>query len=111
MGVSDGTNKASFLVADIDLAFLFKANAMSIKTILITGGLGYIGSYTIISLLQASMSVIVLDNLCNSKKEVVEKIEFITKKPICFIAGYIRDLVTLKAIFAEHPIDAVIHFA
>lgn len=84
---------------------------MSMKTILITGGSGYIGSHTVISLLQAGMSVIVLDNLCNSKKEVVEKIEFITKRPICFIAGDIRDRATLKAIFAEHPIDAVIHFA
>jgi len=84
---------------------------MSMKTILITGGSGYIGSHTVISLLQAGMSVIVLDNLCNSKKEVVEKIEFITKKSICFIGGDIRDRATLKAIFKEHPIDAVIHFA
>lgn len=84
---------------------------MSMKTILITGGSGYIGSHTVISLLQAGMSVIVLDNLCNSKKEVVDKIEFITKKSIFFIVGDIRDRTLLKTIFKDHSIDAVIHFA
>jgi UDP-glucose 4-epimerase len=65
----------------------------------------------VISLLQAGMSVVVLDNLCNSKKEVVDKIESITKKSICFIAGDIRDRALLQTIFKDHPIDAVIHFA
>jgi len=84
---------------------------MSMKTILVTGGSGYIGSHTLISLLQAGMSVIVLDNLSNSKKEVIDKIEYITKKPVLFILGDIRDRKILKAIFKDHPIDAVIHFA
>ena len=84
---------------------------MSMKTVLVTGGSGYIGSHTLISLLQAGMSVVVLDNLCNSKKEVIDRVQYITQKTIAFIEGDIRDRKLLKAIFKDYPIDAVIHFA
>jgi UDP-glucose 4-epimerase len=80
-------------------------------TILVTGGAGYIGSHTVIQLLQAGHEVVILDNLCNSKSIVVERIQKITGKLPEFICGDVRDRSALKAIFSHHAITSVIHFA
>lgn len=79
--------------------------------ILVTGGLGYIGSHTCCSLLELGYNVIVIDNLSNSKKEVVDKIQEITNKKIKFYIGDVCDKKLLNEIFDNHKIDAVIHFA
>ena len=79
--------------------------------ILVTGGLGYIGSHTCIELLKDNNKLIIVDNLSNSNVEVIDKIEQITKK---LPKLYILDLVNksdVEKIFAENEIDAVIHFA
>lgn len=79
--------------------------------ILVTGGLGYIGSHTCCELLDAGYDVVVLDNLSNSKIEVVDKIKQITGKYIKFYEGDMIDRVLLNRIFDEENIDAVIDFA
>lgn len=81
------------------------------ETILITGGAGYIGSHTTVQLLNAGKNVVVLDNLCNSKQTVIDRIEAITKKRPHFVRGDIRDRDTLRNLFQNHSITAVIHFA
>lgn len=81
------------------------------KTILMTGGLGYIGSHTCIEVLNAGNDVIVIDNLCNSKKQVKDSIETITNKTIKFYNGDVRNKELLNTIFEDNHIDAVIHFA
>ena len=80
-------------------------------TILVTGGTGYIGSHTVVQLLQAGAKVVILDNLCNSKREVVNRIQNITDRRPEFILGDIRDREILRSLFRAHQIDAVIHFA
>src|SRR5690606_1833536 len=79
--------------------------------VLVTGGSGYIGSHTCVQLLQNGHEVIILDNLCNSKRSVVSVIERLTGKQPLFIAGDIRDEALLTEIFHAHAVDAVIHFA
>lgn len=79
--------------------------------ILVTGGTGYIGSHTVCSLLDNNYEVVILDNLCNSKSEVIDKIKKITGKEVTFYEGDLRDKDVLNSIFANHQIDAVIHFA
>ncbi|MEG1642436.1 MAG: UDP-glucose 4-epimerase GalE [Synergistaceae bacterium] len=81
------------------------------KTILVTGGLGYIGSHTVIELLENNYNVVVIDNLSNSKIEVLEKIEKITGNTPKFYDGDVRDAGKLDQIFTENKIDSVIHFA
>ena len=81
------------------------------QTILVTGGTGYIGSHTVVQLLQAGGSVVILDNLCNSKREVINRLAQITGKLPEFIVGDIRDRALLRSLFSAHKIDAVIHFA
>ena len=80
-------------------------------TILVTGGTGYIGSHTCVELLQAGHSVVILDNLLNSKASVVEKITALANRAPIFIQGDMRDGPLLDSIFAQHNIGAVIHFA
>lgn len=79
--------------------------------ILVTGGLGYIGSHTCVELLEEGYEVVVLDNLSNSKEEVKDKIKAITGKDIKFYLGDMIDESLLDKIFAEEKIDAVIDFA
>ena len=79
--------------------------------ILVTGGAGYIGSHTCIELINAGYDVVVLDNLCNSSKESLNRVEKIVGKEIKFYEADIRDAKALKEIFAAEEIDAVIHFA
>lgn len=79
--------------------------------ILITGGAGYIGSHTLVELSNANYDFIVYDNLCNSSKESLKRVEKIIGKTITFINGDIRDTAKLKEVFSKHDIDSVIHFA
>jgi UDP-glucose 4-epimerase len=79
--------------------------------ILITGGAGYIGSHTCVELLAAGCELVVVDNLCNSKREALHRVEAISREKITFFELDLRDQPGLKRIFAEHSIDAVIHFA
>lgn len=79
--------------------------------ILVTGGNGYIGSHTCVELLNAGYEIVVIDNLSNSKIEVVDKIKEITNKDFKFYLGDCCDKEILTKIFTENKIDAVIHFA
>lgn len=79
--------------------------------ILVTGGAGFIGSHTLIELIQAGYCVLVLDNFCNSSPRSLERVEQITGQPVPFVKGDIRDAELLKQVFAEYDIDAVVHFA
>ena len=80
-------------------------------SVLVTGGVGFIGSHTVIELIEAGYDVIILDNLSNSKMECLNRVQAITGKPIPFYNCDIRDRKGLDKIFAENQIDAVIHFA
>lgn len=79
--------------------------------ILLTGGIGYIGSHTLVELLNNSYEVVVIDNFDNSKPEVIEKVKDITKKDFKFYEGNVCDKNILNKIFEENDIQAVIHFA
>lgn len=79
--------------------------------ILVTGGAGFIGSHTCVALAQAGIPFMVLDNFCNSRRSVLERVERITGAPVPFIEGDIRDTALLQRVFAEHPVEGVIHFA
>ena len=82
------------------------------KTVLLTGGAGYIGSHTCVQLLDAGYDTIILDNLCNSKSESVKRIKEITGKDVKFYECDINDREGLEKVFEENPeIDSVIHFA
>lgn len=80
-------------------------------TILVTGGAGYIGSHTCVELLNAGYDVIVVDNLCNSSRGVLERVEKITGRKLKFYEADIRDCNALEGIFGCEKIDSVIHFA
>ncbi|MCR4904631.1 MAG: UDP-glucose 4-epimerase GalE [Clostridiales bacterium] len=79
--------------------------------ILVTGGAGYIGSHTVIELQNAGYEVVVCDNLCNSSKKSLERVEKITGKPVKFYLADIRSREDMENIFANEEIDSVIHFA
>ncbi len=79
--------------------------------LLITGGAGFIGSHTVVELLNAGHEIVVLDNLCNSSPASLRRIENITGKTLTFVEGDIRDARLLDSVFATHAIDAVVHFA
>ncbi|HDZ5416284.1 TPA: UDP-glucose 4-epimerase GalE [Vibrio harveyi] len=79
--------------------------------VLITGGMGYIGSHTCVQMIEAGIEPIIVDNLCNAKVEVLSRIEALTGKQPVFHQGDIRDEAFLDSVFAEHDIQAVIHFA
>lgn len=79
--------------------------------ILVTGGLGYIGSHTVVELQNAGHEVVVVDNLSNAVTSVQERVQRITDKTFVFEEADIRDRAALTRIFGAHKVDAVIHFA
>jgi UDP-glucose 4-epimerase len=82
-----------------------------LKTILVTGGAGYIGSHTCLELLQAGYAVVVVDNLCNASVVALERVQELAAAKLEFYPADIRDREALSAVFEQHAIDAVIHFA
>ena len=79
--------------------------------ILVTGGTGYIGSHTVVELMVAGHEVFVIDNLCNSRASVLERIERIVGRRAGFAQIDVRDRPALRECFSGHRFDAVIHFA
>lgn len=79
--------------------------------ILVTGGAGYIGSHSILEFLKAGKEVVVIDNLCNSSRESLKRIEGIVNKRVNFLHGDITDYKFLANIFKDFSIDSVVHFA
>ena len=79
--------------------------------ILVTGGTGYIGSHICLALARAGHQLLILDNLCNSRADVVDRLAAICGTRLGFIQGDIRDLALLGVVFESHPITAVMHFA
>ncbi|MFL1914799.1 UDP-glucose 4-epimerase GalE [Plesiomonas shigelloides] len=78
---------------------------------LVTGGAGYIGSHTVLELLNSGNDVVVIDNLCNSSRESLRRVEALTGRSVTFYEADVCDRSALQTIFAQHAIDAVIHFA
>ena len=79
--------------------------------VLVTGGAGYIGSHTCLELLEKGYGVIVIDNLCNSNSESLNRVQQLTGKSLTFYEGDVRDEALLRKIFSAHEIGCVIHFA
>ncbi|WP_234496535.1 UDP-glucose 4-epimerase GalE [Vibrio maritimus] len=79
--------------------------------VLVTGGVGYIGSHTCVQMIEAGIEPIIVDNLCNAKVEVLSRIELLTGKQPTFCEGDVRDEAFLDSVFEAHDIHAVIHFA
>lgn len=79
--------------------------------ILVTGGAGYIGSHTVLCLLEAGYQVVVYDNLCNSNVESLMRVQKLTGKQVEFVEGDIQQINKLDMVFENHHIEAVIHFA
>lgn len=79
--------------------------------VLITGGMGYIGSHTCVQMIEAGLEPIIIDNLCNAKVEVLNRIDALTGKKPIFYHGDVRDEAFLDSVFTQHDIQAVIHFA
>ena len=81
------------------------------KTILVSGGAGYIGSHTTLALMQNGHNVVVLDSLCNSSGESLKRVGQLAGRTPVFVQGDIRDRVLLDCVFAKYSVDAVLHFA
>jgi UDP-glucose 4-epimerase len=81
------------------------------ETILLTGGAGFIGSHILVSLLEAGYRAVVVDNLCNAKALVLDRVQQITGQAVPFHRVDVRDRAGLDGVFRQHPIDAVIHLA
>ena len=79
--------------------------------VLVTGGAGYIGSHTVVELINAGHAVIIVDDLSNAKADVVDRIETITGKRPAFYQADCADKAAMEQIFAANQVDAVIHFA
>lgn len=80
-------------------------------SVLVTGGAGYIGSHTVIELIENGYDPIIVDNLCNSKKTAVERVEKIVGRKITFYPYDLCDIDKLREVFKREKIDACIHFA
>lgn len=81
------------------------------KTILVTGGAGYIGSHACVELLSAGYDVVVIDNLENSSEEALRRVQRIAGRDLQFVKGDVCHRQTLEALFNRYPVDGVIHFA
>ena len=81
------------------------------KKILVTGGAGYIGSHTVLALLNANYDVVVVDNLSNSSCESLNRVEKLAGKSVTFFEADVHNKDDMTAVFSKHKIDAVIHFA
>jgi UDP-glucose 4-epimerase len=79
--------------------------------VLVTGGAGYIGSHTVVDLLDNGFEVVVVDNFCNSSPEVVDRIKTITGKSFAVYRANVCDITAMRDIFKKEKIEAVIHFA
>lgn len=79
--------------------------------ILVTGGLGYIGSHTVLELIKENNDVVIIDNLSNSKEDVIDKLRLLTGRDIKLYIGDVKDKDLLENIFKNDNIDSVIHFA
>jgi len=79
--------------------------------ILVTGGAGYIGSHTVVLLIEAGYEIVVFDNFCNSSKESIRRVEKLVNQSIEVVEGDIRSRENLQVVFDNYKIDAVIHFA
>lgn len=79
--------------------------------LLVTGGAGYIGSHTVIELLNAGHQIVVIDNLCNSSPESLRRVSEITGRTLVFEQGDVRDQAFVLGLLQRHAIDAVVHFA
>lgn len=80
-------------------------------TILVTGGAGFIGSHTVVQLIEAGHDIVVFDNFSNSHPRVIARIAGLAGRTPVLVRGDIRDAAALRAVFASHVIDAVVHFA
>jgi len=81
------------------------------QKVLLTGGAGFIGSHTYIELTKAGFDVVVLDNFSNARPDVIDRLEVLTAAPVICYKGDVLDGALLDQIFADHKIDAAIHFA
>lgn len=81
------------------------------RTILVTGGCGYIGSHVLVELIELGYEVVALDNLCNSAVETIQRVEQITRSKVTFVQGDVRDGSLLETLFTQYPIQHVIHLA
>ena len=81
------------------------------KTILVTGGLGYIGSHTVVRLIEQNFEVVIIDSLANTRLSVLDRIEQITNVRPAFHQTDLLDFAATNAIFTQYKIDAIIHFA
>lgn len=84
---------------------------MMAKSVLVTGGTGYVGSHTCVALQNAGYDVVIVDNLCNSEAAVIEKVQSITGKRPGFFCFDLRERDQLRQVFQQHSFNAVIHFA
>jgi UDP-glucose 4-epimerase len=82
-----------------------------LKTILVTGGAGYIGAHTCVELLEAGYDVVVVDNLATGSEEALRRVEKLSYRDLMFVEADARDAGAMDRTFADFPIDAVVHFA
>ncbi len=80
-------------------------------SILVTGGAGYIGSHTVILLIEAGYDIVIFDNFCNASKESINRVEKIVDQKITIVEGDVRNREDLHSVFNTHNITSVIHFA
>jgi len=81
------------------------------KNVLVTGGAGYVATHTMVELLNEGYNCIAIDNLCNSSKIAIDRVQEITGKKVKFYKGDLKDVKIVDEIFSENKIDSVIHFA
>ena len=93
------------------LLLAIKREGVLFMRILVTGGAGYIGSHTAVVLLEQGHDVIIVDNLCNSKRVAVQRVEELSGKQVAFYQYDVCDEEKMRQVFSQEKIDAVIHFA